>query len=117
MTITRYTRRSPVLSPWLELEDMTDRLNRLFSVSPGRARPPVASIWTPAVNVEETKEELRLTAELPGMGIDDIEIEVENNVLSLSGQKGKRRKREDRKFHVWERTMAPSSGASLFLEP
>ena len=103
MTITRYNRRSPVVSPWLELEDMTDRLNRLFS-QPGSGEATRRVVWSPAVNVEETKEELRLTAELPGMGIDDIEIEVENNVLSLRGHKREEEEREDRKFHVWERS-------------
>jgi HSP20 family protein len=61
-------------------------------------------MWTPAVNVEETKEELKLTAELPGMDIDDIEIEVENNLLSLRGEKREEEELENRKFHVWERT-------------
>ena len=102
MTITRYTRRSPVLSPWLELEDMSERLNRLFT-QPGSGEASRRVVWSPAVNVEETKEDLRLTAELPGMSIDDIEIEVENNVLSLRGQKKEESEREDRKFHVWER--------------
>ena len=103
MTITRYTRRSPVLSPWLELENMSDRLNRLFS-DPGQGQSNRLSVCTPAVNVEETKEELKLTAELPGMDIDDIEIEVENNLLSLRGEKKEEEELENRKFHVWERT-------------
>ncbi len=103
MTITRYTRRSPVLSPWLELEDMSERLNRLFG-SPGSGEATRRVVWSPAVNVEETKEELRLTAELPGMNIDDIEIEVENNVLSLRGEKREEEEKENRKFHVWERS-------------
>jgi HSP20 family protein len=38
------------------------------------------------------------------MGIDDIEIEVENNVLSLRGEKKEERQEsQDRKYHVWER--------------
>ena len=102
MTITRYTRRSPVLSPWLELEDMTTRLNRLFG-EPGSGEASRRVVWSPSVNVEEGKEELRLTAELPGMSIGDIEIEVENNILSLRGEKKEEEEREDRKFHVWER--------------
>ena len=103
MTITRYTRRSPVLSPWLELEDMNARLNRLFG-EPGGGEASRRVLWTPPVNVAETKEDLRLTAELPGMTIDDIEIEVENNVLSLRGQKREEEEKEDRKYHVWERS-------------
>ena len=103
MAITRFTRRSPVLSPWLELEDMSARLNRLFG-EPGSGEASQRVLWSPAVNVAETKEELRLTAELPGMSIDDIEIEVENNVLSLRGVKKEEEEHEDRRYHVWERS-------------
>jgi len=102
MAITRYTRRSPIFSPWSELEDMTSRLNRMFGDA-GAGEASRRAFWTPAVNVEETKEELRLTAELPGMSHDDIEIEVENNVLSLRGEKREEDESEDRRFHVWER--------------
>ena len=62
------------------------------------------SVWPPAVNVEETKEELILSAELPGMNIDDVVIEVENNVLSLRGEKREAREEgDDRRYHLWER--------------
>lgn len=103
MAISRYTRRSPMLSPWSELEDMSARLNRLFG-EPGRGEASQRVLWSPPVNVTETKEELRLTAELPGMTIDDLEIEVENNVLSLRGEKKEETGSEEQKFHVWERS-------------
>ncbi len=103
MAIARFSRRSPVLSPWRELEEMSDRLNSLFT-SPVQGEAQTRAVWSPAVNVEETKEELQLTAELPGMNIDDIEIEVENNVLSLRGEKQEvREEKEDRRYHLWER--------------
>ncbi len=103
MAISRYTRRSPFLSPWSELEQMSDRLNRLFG-EPNAGEAGTRVVWSPAVNVEETKDELLLTAELPGMGIDDIEIEVENNILSLRGEKRESsEKRDDRRYHLWER--------------
>jgi HSP20 family protein len=102
MAIARYTRRSPVFSPWGELEDMTQRLNRLFS-EPGSGEATRRVVWSPSVNVEETKDELLLTAELPGMSIEDIEIEVENNVLSLRGEKKEEEQKTDRRYHVWER--------------
>jgi HSP20 family protein len=103
MAITRYTRRSPFLSPWTELEDMSERLNRLFG-EPSGGEAVRRTVWSPAVNVEETNDELRLSAELPGMNIDDIQIELENNVLSLRGEKKEvREEREDRRYHLWER--------------
>lgn len=104
MAITRYTRRSPFLSPWRELEEMTDRLNTLFG-APNQGEAQARAVWTPSVNVEETKEELILTAELPGMNIDDLDIEVENNLLSLRGEKKEEREeKEDRRYHLWERS-------------
>jgi HSP20 family protein len=104
MTITRYTRRSPFLSPWRELEDVSDRLNSLFG-SPAQGEASRRSVWTPAVNVEESKEALLLSAELPGMNIDDIDIEIENNVLSLRGEKQELREENDeRRYHLWERS-------------
>ena len=103
MTITRYARRSPLLSPWLEVEDMSNRLQRLFG-EPSNGEASRRSPWSPTVNVEETSEELLFTAELPGMSIDDIAIEVENNVLSLSGEKKEEKEEsEDRRYHLWER--------------
>jgi HSP20 family protein len=97
--------RTRTISPWRELDEMTNRLSRMFddgvaASSGGR------SAWLPAVNVEETRDELVLTAELPGMRQEDVEIELENNVLTLSGQKEETRTEggeEDRRFHLWER--------------
>ena len=104
MTITRYSRRSPFLSPWQELEQVSDRLNRLF-LQPTSGEAVSRATWSPSVNVEETKVEILLTAELPGMNIDDVEIEVENNVLSLRGEKKEEREeKDDRRYHVWERS-------------
>ena len=103
MTITRYTRRPPFRGPWLEVEDMSNRLHRLFGEASGEERATRSS-WAPTVNVREANDELLLTAELPGMSIEDIEIEVENNVLTLIGEKKEEKEEsEDLRFHVRER--------------
>jgi len=103
MTITRYNRRSPFQSPWLEVEGMGNRLHRIFGYA-SRDEESQRSAWAPTVDVEETSDELLLTAEIPGMSIEDIEIEVENNVLTLSGEKKEEREEgENRRYHLWER--------------
>lgn len=104
MAITRYTRRTPVYSPWRELEEASSQLARFFDDSPFSTGTN-GGTWLPPVNVEETKEEMVLTAELPGMTHEDIEIELENNVLSISGEKAEERTEgeEDRRYHLWER--------------
>lgn len=107
MALTRNTpRRGRSLSPWRELEEMSDRLSRFFDESWPATGARNGGTWYPAVNVEETSDQLVLTAELPGMSEDDIELELENNILTISGEKRAEREEggEDRRFHLWERS-------------
>jgi HSP20 family protein len=46
-----------------------------------------SAVWTPAFDIEETDGELLLTAELPGLAPEDVEIDVEDGVLSVRGEK------------------------------
>ena len=89
-------------NPWRELDSLSNRLGRMFDDFP---TPTEGGNWLPAVNVEETADELILTAELPGMKTEDIELEVENNVLTLRGEKTEVREEgtEAKKYHLWER--------------
>jgi HSP20 family protein len=104
MAITRYALRNPSLSPWQDLEDVSNRLARFFEESP-LATGTDGGSWVPSVNVEETKDELVLTAELPGLNEDNVSIELENNVLCISGEKTEARTEghEERRYHLWER--------------
>lgn len=99
MAITRYTRRNP----WSDLDQLTNRLTRMFDSD--WPQPSSGGDWVPAVNVEETGTELVLTAELPGMSRDDVEIELENNILTVRGEKDETRSEEsdERRYHLWER--------------
>jgi HSP20 family protein len=101
MAIPRYRDRN-WLSPWTEFDEMANRLNRVFAGHDATGSESVT--WLPAVNVKEMPEELLLTAELPGMRKEEVEIELENNVLTIRGRKDETREEKgDRRFHVWER--------------
>jgi HSP20 family protein len=104
MPITRYALRNPSLSPWRDLEEVSNRLARFFEESP-LSTGTNGGNWVPSVNVEETKDELVLTAELPGLTEDNVSIEIENNVLCISGEKTEERTEgdEERRYHLWER--------------
>lgn len=43
--------------------------------------------WTPVVDIRETKDQIEVVAELPGMRPEDVEVNVENNILSIAGEK------------------------------
>ncbi len=104
MALMRYPIRNATLSPWRDLEEVSNRLARMFEDSP-LSTANNGGTWLPAVNVEETKEELVLSAELPGMTHDNISIDLENNVLTIGGEKTEARTEgeEDRRYHLWER--------------
>ncbi len=61
--------------------------------------------WTPAVDVQETDNDLRVELELPGLKPEDVEITAENGVLTIRGEKRSERKEgEQARYHVVERT-------------
>ena len=60
-------------------------------------------LWTPPVDVEETADDLILTAELPGMTHEDIDIELEDGVLTIQGEKKEARKDEGTQGLLYER--------------
>jgi HSP20 family protein len=105
MAITRYQYRPTTYSPWRDLEEVSNRLSRLFSDSPF-AGPGDGGIWTPPMSVSETSDELILSAELPGMDESNVTVELENNVLTISGEKTEERTEgeEERRYHLWERS-------------
>ncbi len=67
--------------------------------------------WVPPVNVAETADSILVTAELPGVSPDDVEIQVEENVLTIRGEKRDERQAEDaeRHMHISERIMGSFS--------
>ena len=62
-------------------QQFENSLNRLFN-EPASARP-----WNPAVDILETKNELVLKADLPGIELKDIDISVENGTLTIKGER------------------------------
>ena len=55
--------------------------------------------WTPSCNVSETREEYRIEAELPGVKQDDLEVQVENRVLTLRGERREKKEDKGEKYH------------------
>ncbi len=92
--------RSFGLSPIFGLRREIDRL--FDDTFLGRG---TSATWNPAVDIHETSNELRLDVELPGMREEDIQIEVENGMLTVRGEKSAERKEDDEgRYHLVERT-------------
>ena len=60
--------------------------------------------WSPAVDIVENKDQYILKAELPGMKKDDVKITVENNVLTIRGEKKNEVEQKEENYHRVERS-------------
>ena len=96
MPIMKYTPFSAIEDFPTGLRVFEDTVNRLFSEQ--AARP-----WSPAVDIFETENELLLKADLPGLEMKDIEIQIENSTLSLRGERKYENSSKDGGFHRVER--------------
>ena len=85
------------------VNDVFDRmLEDFFSADTRFFGEPVTSLM-PLMNIEETKDAYKISVELPGMEKDDIDIEVKDNVLTISGEKKEERESEEGTFYRRER--------------
>jgi len=78
--------RTDVPTNWNDLFTTRREIDRVFDRFFGQANGVVGP-WTPVVDVRETHDALEVVAELPGMRPDDVEVNVENNVLTIAGEK------------------------------
>ena len=101
MTLVRW-------DPFRELEDMSDRLNRVFS-RPGLSQTNgketmIVADWVPAVDVSETDGEFHIKAEIPDVKKEDVKVTLEDGVLTIQGQRKQEKEDKGTKYHRVERT-------------
>jgi len=95
MTLTRYAPFSTEGFP-AGLRFFEDTVNRLLS-------EPAARPWSPAVDIFETENELLLKADVPGLEMKDVDIQIENGTLTLRGERKYEHVAKDGGFHRVER--------------
>lgn len=101
MKIMKARTTQPVLTPLYELGQIENRIRRMFE-EPFEFTT-AALTYTPPVEIREFDNEFIVTAELPGMKNEEIDIEFENGVLFIRGEKVEERQEEKRNMLVWER--------------
>ena len=93
--------------PFRDLVTLREKMNRLFEeafTSRGEEKDLVASTWTPSVDIYETENALILTAELPSLEEKDIEIKIEDNTLTLKGERNLEKETKEENYHRIERS-------------
>jgi len=97
MTLVRW-------NPMRELMSVNEQLSRFLDESFGRSPSDVDyGTWSPAVDLREEPDRFILQADLPGMKKEDIEISVENSVLSVRGERRFEQEVKKETYHRIER--------------
>ena len=103
-TLTRW-------DPFAELSELRTRFDRMFDQFDGRER-----VWTPAIDVVRDDGNLVIHAELPGIKPEEVKIEVEDDILTVSGEH-EERKDEKEKSYVRRERRYGSFSRSMALPP
>ena len=94
-------------NPSQELEEMADRLNRVFARVPrggnGNEAMTVAD-WTPSVDISETTAEYVIKAEIPEVKKEDVKVTLEHGVLTVQGMRRQEAEEKGKKYHRVERS-------------
>lgn len=94
--------------PFRDLAVMRKQMNRLFEdyLARGRAGEEgmASGLWSPSVDIFETKDAICVRAELPGVEKDAVGVEVKDGVLTLRGERKHQKEVSEENYHRIERT-------------
>ena len=106
--------------PFRELDELQNRLSSLFGRAPLRRNGDkdeaiTVAEWAPLVDIVEDDNEYLIKAELPEVKKEDVKVTVQDDVLTISGERMFEKEEKDRKYHRMER--AYGSFARSFTLP
>lgn len=82
MSIVRY-------QPWNSMEQLRREMDRMFGQSSSTEETSniATSDWVPAVDIKETEKEFIIHADIPGVDPDDIDVHMEDGMLTIKGER------------------------------
>lgn len=92
-----------IWEPFKELVSMRDDMDRLFDTFFGSNVDNPEGFWKPAIDIEESNGNLVVNAEIPGMTKEEIKVSVQDDVLTISGERKRENEKKDKMFHRIER--------------
>lgn len=89
--------------PFRDLEDVSTRLNRIFGRSLARSESSnemlTVADWAPSVDISETDAEYLIKGEIPGVKKGDVEITIQDGMLTIKGERKQEKEEKSKKFH------------------
>jgi HSP20 family protein len=91
--------------PFDELTILRNRMDRLLNKINDEETPALTATtaWAPTTDIVETKDALLIRCELPGIDEKNVSVEIENGVLTISGERKLEEVTKEKNFHRIER--------------
>lgn len=105
MALTKWT-PFDMWDPFREMRSLQDRMSRLFESTLGRpshTEDLLTDGWFPAVDIHEDGNNIYLKAEIPGVRKEDLNISLDNNILTIKGEKKQESEGKEENYHRMER--------------
>ena len=96
MALVRY-------EPWSMLDQLRKEMERAFERN-GEGGSVVTSDWTPAVDIKESDNAFTIVADIPGVDPKDIDVHMENGMLTIKGERETEKKEEKEGYKRVERS-------------
>lgn len=96
--ISPWCRTSTLMEPFRQ--EMEDLMHRFFGEE---EKGQASKAWAPRVDVEETEKEILVKADLPGVDPKNVEVSVENGVLTVRGERKEEKEEKKKNYHRVER--------------
>ena len=98
MSLVRY-------QPWNSMDQLRREMGRMFEQHPSAEEGSsiATSDWTPAVDIKETEKEFLIHADIPGVNPDDIDVHMEDGMLTIKGERESETKEEREGYKRIER--------------
>jgi len=90
--------------PFRNTVGLESQVNRMFHELFGRSQESNLTTWAPAVDIFENEHELTVKADLPDVKPEDLDIRVENNILTIRGERKFEKKVDEKNYLRVERS-------------
>ncbi len=102
MALIRWSPRRDLWDPFTGLAEIQDEVNRLFDTSL-RRHVGFDGVFSPALDVVVEKDNVLVKADLPGLGKDDISVTLQDNYLTIKGEKKHEVEQKEANYFLSER--------------
>jgi HSP20 family protein len=95
-------RSQSMWDPFREMEGLTSRMNDLLGLKrwgSSQRELMAAADWAPSCDVSETEKEYRVRAELPDVKKEDVQVTLDDGMLTLQGERREEKQEKNEKFH------------------